>query len=1285
MAAKKIGAIIALDGEKSFKQSVTNCNKTLATLKSEMALVKAESDGQANSLENLQKKHEVLSEILEEQKHKQDEVQKALDHAKDSYDKVGKGIETLTKQQEDQIKKVDDLKAAYNRAKEELDQMKASGEDTGESMKDQEAVVQNLTDELKKEETALKDINDAISKGEQNYQTAANRIQDWESKLNKAKTEVIKANAEVNKNAAYMKEAQDSTDKCATSIDNFGREVKDATDLTIDFADVVKVNLGNTLVDTIKNAATEVVSSITSMETAQSDFQASTGASAEEMKEYNSVMSELNRNNYGEDLNDIADSMALVRQYTGELDPSKLEKMTENGIVMRDVFGIDLSETIRGVDTLVDTMGTTAKHAFDLMATGAQNGLDKSGELADNIAEYGQLWEQAGFSAEEMFTILQNGMDNGAYSLDKVNDFVKEFTISLSDGRIEENLGSFSDKTQELFNAWQEGEATAKDVFYSVISDLENATNKQEALTTASEVWSALGEDNAMTVITALNDVNDTYKDVQGTMEEIKEVKYDTLEDRFKQLGRTFVTEVGEPIAEKALPLMEEGLDFVIDNLDTIIGLMAGVGSAFAAYKIATTVQDAVTAVSSFRTATEGATIAQQFMNIVSSANPYVVLATAITGAATAMVALGIASQDTSIYYSELVEENQAVIEASQKTREEIETLNQSWDDSLEEIEAQEGLTEDLVTELYNLEGQSSRTSGEVARMEQIVEQLNTMYPDLNLSLDENAGKLNASEEATRKLTDASINMMKAEAAREQVKDIIEQQTEAELNLYKLRQEADKINEELIAAEDEYKNKTQEVTEGQYDLLTASQLQRAEMEQYGTKVSELNQQLKDNQEETEKAQESVNTLSEEYGYVNDYLNSLTGIEETTQDINDMGTAASNTAAQTDAAMEEITDQYYDALEKMSELVIGQMQMFEQFDASVDLSTSDLLNNMQSQIDGVSEWASNIQILADRGINQGLLKYLADMGPQGAGYVALFASMSESEFQEANKKWAEAMDLQTTVTQEIADATTGFSEAMKNASPQMAEDAKAAGNQAGEAVPEGFGQGVTDSMSQALDPVDEMTEQVKERAKTSLEINSPSKVFAGYGEMLPEGLAVGIRQKTSSANLAITDMVTYIQNTMVSSFSTATYSNIGYQIPAGIAHGIAAGQSLVISAVAVMCATAEATARNRLQIHSPSRVFETMGEYTAEGFGIGYEKKMADVRGLINRSMEFSGSRMGYGDAGVSGLSGLEKIVIELPIYTGNTYTKTEIVEIARNGLSNKQRNYYRSKGVMAGV
>ena len=156
----------------------------------------------------------------------------------------------------------------------------------------------------------------------------------------------------------------------------------------------------------------------------------------------------------------------------------------------------------------MDNMGLTAEQAFDYIAKGAQNGLDKSGELTDNLAEYSQLWGQAGFSAEEMFSILQNGLDSGAYNLDKVNDFVKEFGNSLADGRIEKNINSFSGNTKILFEQWKNGEASTKQVFQSVISDLANMENKQQALTIASNTWSALGEDNAMKRCRRLNRFN---------------------------------------------------------------------------------------------------------------------------------------------------------------------------------------------------------------------------------------------------------------------------------------------------------------------------------------------------------------------------------------------------------------------------------------------------------------------------------------------------------------------------------------------------------------------------------------------------------------------------------------------------------------------------------------------------------------------------------------------------------------------------------------------------------
>ena len=90
---RKIGAIIALDGEREFKTAVTSCNKSLATMKSEMKLVSAQTTGSANTLEALRKKHDVLQRTLNEQAKKEEAVRKGLEHAQEDYNRVGSELE----------------------------------------------------------------------------------------------------------------------------------------------------------------------------------------------------------------------------------------------------------------------------------------------------------------------------------------------------------------------------------------------------------------------------------------------------------------------------------------------------------------------------------------------------------------------------------------------------------------------------------------------------------------------------------------------------------------------------------------------------------------------------------------------------------------------------------------------------------------------------------------------------------------------------------------------------------------------------------------------------------------------------------------------------------------------------------------------------------------------------------------------------------------------------------------------------------------------------------------
>ena len=1321
MAIKKIGALIALDGEKEFKQNVTNCNKSLSALKSELGLVQAQYEGQENSLEALQKKHEVLSKSLDEQKSKEEAVRKGLEHARESYEKVGIGLANLNKQQETHSKKLEDLKQDYEKATDRLDKMTKSGNSSEQAIKKQEAVVQSLAGELKKEETALDDVNLAIAKGEKNYQTAGNRVKDWETKLNTAEAQVIRASAAVNKNAAYLKEAAQSTDQCAKSIDEFGKEVKEAEKVTIDFSTVLKSNLANTMINFGKDAVVNAVKSVTSLETAQRQLQASTGATAGEMQQYKSVMEDLHNNNYGDDINDVAQSMALVKQYTGELDPSKLESMTENGIAMRDVFDMDLSETIRGVDGLVENMGVTSEEAFDLMARGAQNGLNKSGELADNIAEYSQLWGQAGFSVQEMFGILQNGLDSGAYNLDKVNDFVKEFGNSLADGRIEESLDSFSSDTKSLFYQWKQGKATTKDVFYSVINDISTATNKQEMLTLASNTWSALGEDNAMKVITSLNETNTAYDNVKGTMESIKDIKYDTLESRFQQLGKKFQTQVGVPIAEKALPAIEDGLDLVIDHMDDLVPAMESAAVGVVTYKAVST------AVTLFKTSTEGATVAQTLFNTVCNAYPVVLVATALATATAAVAAYASHAGEASKDVQMLADQNQKVCDSANEVSEAAQKMMTSYVDSAAEMEAQGEYARALAERIQDLAEDTGRSNEETQVMQGYIAELNQLVPDLNLAYDEQAGKLNLTNEELEKYLNNKQEEIEMKALEEQAIELIKKRSELEVERIKLGNQEEelqgKINEKL---EEENALKS----DNKFSAWLAG---RADEKKSYDDLVESQEKNTDAQKKNKAAREDVEAgivaLQEELE-----KHKISGEEATTEQDKNTESANTNAEAQQAAAdanataAQTIVETYMGMQETVSSVLESQMNMFEEFNAGTKISSEQLLTNMQSQIEGVTNWADNMAYLADRGVNQGILDKLADMGPQGTTYVEAFANMTDEQLQQANDMWSQSLDMKEGVNASVQGMIEEYTAALNGGKEQMVEVMSSVGVD----LNGGLGQGIRSSIEQGTIAISEMGTAVIETARTDFKTHSPSEVFDEIGRNLVSGLAQGVTGGQFEAVFAIQTLSQQIVNIAQSTLNSADFTNVGntvvdgirtgvehgsptvlarvsslcddmvskteetltyanFYVPAnvavrgleagisarenaveraiesvvssvideaseldewtlymdgyntaiGLANGISDGESEVINAVAQMCADAVAEAEYRLDINSPSKVFKRLGEYTAEGFGIGYEDKMDDVRATIAESMEVpnltgrsaAGTNAVYGNSG----------------------------------------------------
>lgn len=263
-------------------------------------------------------------------------------------------------------------------------------------------------------------------------------------------------------------------------------------------------------------AGAAAFSTAANYEQATARIQSALGLTAEEAERLGDVGEGIYENGFGASLDAVSDALITVRQNLGDLNDQDLEYVTQAALTLSDTLGMDVGESVRGVNALMDGFGLSAQDAMDLFVAGAQDGLNYSGELGDNLAEYGPRFAQMGFSAEEYFSILKTGSENGAYSLDKVNDFLNEFQTSLTDGRMDEQIGRFSESTQQLFESWKQGGATGRQVFEAVMGELAQMPDGYEKANIASELWSSLGEDNAMGMITSLAGVENKYGDVAG-------------------------------------------------------------------------------------------------------------------------------------------------------------------------------------------------------------------------------------------------------------------------------------------------------------------------------------------------------------------------------------------------------------------------------------------------------------------------------------------------------------------------------------------------------------------------------------------------------------------------------------------------------------------------------------------------------------------------------------------------------------------------------------------------
>ena len=294
----------------------------------------------------------------------------------------------------------------------------------------------------------------------------------------------------------------------------------------------------------------------------------STGAAGKELESLRGAMERVYADNFGEDVADVADAVALVDRNLANLDQEGLTKATEGALALRDAFEYEVEESTRAAEAIRKNFGTSVEDAFSLIAAGAQNGLDYSGELIDTINEYSSQFSKLGFTADGMFNLLQSGADSTAWNLDKVGDAIKEFSIRAIDGSDTtvsafEDLGYNAEKIMATFAAGGEGANTA---FFEVLNTLMDVDDQVKRDALGVSLFGTMWEDLGVEAMQAMADASSAAYDTQGALEQINQVKYNDLDSALQGIRRQMEVDL--------LPAADAVYQSLMDSMPEITAAM---------------------------------------------------------------------------------------------------------------------------------------------------------------------------------------------------------------------------------------------------------------------------------------------------------------------------------------------------------------------------------------------------------------------------------------------------------------------------------------------------------------------------------------------------------------------------------------------------------------------------------------------------------------------------------------------------------------------------------------
>lgn len=1243
MGKSTIGAVIALDGEKKFKDAVRSANGELRNLQSESRLVTETFAGQANTLQALSRKHDVLTKTLEAQKKKRDQVSAGLEHAKEAQEKVRAGLEKLRQQQEKEQRAMEEMKDSAGAT----------------------------SDELKRQERRLEELAAAIRDGERNYETAGRRIQDWERNLNNASAEVLRANRALEENDACMEEARRSADHCATSIDEFGRQVSQAETETKSLGSAVDMALGSLAANMVTRAFDEIVDLSrravegiydvgTAFTSEMSNVEALSGATGGEL----------------EALEEKAKEMGAATKFSASQSAEAFGYMA--------LAGWDTEEMLAGIE---GTMNAAAASAMELgdVSDILTDAITAFGDSADDANRYADVLSTTQAKSNTTVAALGEAYKNVAATAGAYGYSVEETSaalgvlanagikgseagtnLSIIMSRLATNTNGAQDELRSLGVEFYNADGSTRQ-FHDVLTELTDATAGMTDEEKASIVTKIAGKNAQKSLNAIIGQGTEAYTDLYGklldcdgaaaemaeTMNNNLSGKLTIMNSALEAVGLTIyekfegplmdavehgtdgITLLNEEIADgplsgsleglaektgevaeemidfgmKAIPKVTKGFSWVLSHGDGIISILKGIGAGLAALALTKGVSKMVGVMEQFRDVAQGviakvrgAAAAQQVQTAATSAQTVATAAqTTATEAATvaqqglnaaqkanaigAMISLVIAL-GTAIYsYCKKAQEandgTKEFLDSLESRTESIKSSIQSIGESASDTQASWEANDRLIEKLLELNGVSEKTSSQRYEEQAIVEQLSDQIPELAEAYDEQAGKIALTDEQIRKLYESSKEYARFQASQNIMQEYTEEAVKAEMALKEVGDQIAKLEREQAQL-----NKKRSAPNSGYLSGFQHSWNTKELE----KLKEKEQELKDVRDDANAKVKESEAALRQYGNALDEnarkseeagaaQDSAAAAVQGMAQAQQAGTQAQETAA---AATQELTQEQLDAYNELVEGVAGAIGSC--ISLTAEFNGGQELSTQQM----LANLKSQNDGVASWSDNMVKLSHAAGEGMTQGFYEYLLEMGPES----ANlvQSLVDSMESKDGCFQELCneytrsmDLQAGLSEQLANADLSL---------QGGLNTMSGNVQGRTES---------------------------DRKTYYNYGLNVVVGIQEGIQAKSPAAIATVEQMCADIvaagrKGLDIHSPSRIMKEQVGAQIPSGVAAGILAGIPAAEKQAAEMAKSILHATEEELEIHSPSKKFkDRVGAQIAKGVAFGVQTNTGQAK------------------------------------------------------------------------